>query len=130
MKRTLCLIGILALFASLACSNGTVGANPGGGDDHQQPGDSASGGDPATSSHYVDLSWTASTSTVVGYFAYRGSADGGPYTKLNSASVPDLTFRDVAVTAGQTYYYVVTAVDANSVESAYSNQASAAIPSP
>jgi fibronectin type 3 domain-containing protein len=32
--------------------------------------------------------------------------------------------------AGQLYYYVVTAVDSSGVESVYSNQASATVPTP
>lgn len=82
-------------------------------------------------SHLVDLSWTASTSTVVGYNVYRGTVSGGPYaTKLNSAVVPGTAYTDTGVVAGQTYFYVVTAVDANGVESVYSNQASALVPTP
>lgn len=82
-------------------------------------------------SHLVDLSWTASTSVVVGYNVYRGTVSGGPYaTKLNSAVVPGTAYTDTAVVAGQTYFYVVTAVDANGVESVYSNQASALVPTP
>ncbi|MHB8485878.1 MAG: choice-of-anchor D domain-containing protein [Candidatus Acidiferrales bacterium] len=82
-------------------------------------------------SHLVDLSWTASTSVVVGYNIYRGTVSGGPYaTKLNSAVVPGTAYTDTGVVAGQTYFYVVTAVDANGVESVYSNQASALVPTP
>ena len=39
-------------------------------------------------------------------------------------------YTDLTVQAGQTYYYVTTAVDSNNNESAYSNEAPAAIPSP
>lgn len=85
----------------------------------------------AGGSHLVDLSWTASTSTVVGYNVYRGTVSGGPYaTKVNSAVVPRTAFTDTGVVAGQTYFYVVTAVDANGVESVYSNEASALVPTP
>ncbi len=39
-------------------------------------------------SHSVDLTWTPSTSTgIVGYDVYRGSASGGRYTLLTSAPV-------------------------------------------
>jgi hypothetical protein len=81
-------------------------------------------------SHWVSLSWTASTSTVVGYYVYRGTQSGGPYTQLNSAPIATTAFSDATVSAGLTYYYVVTAVDSNNVQSVYSNQLSAAVPSP
>jgi hypothetical protein len=83
-----------------------------------------------TTSHSVTLNWTASTSTVAGYNVYRGSQSGGTYTKLNSSLVTSTTFTDSTAQAGQTYYYVTTAVDSNNVESVYSNEASAVIPSP
>ncbi len=35
--------------------------------------------------HSVSLTWTASTSTVVGYNVYRGAQSGGPYVKINSS---------------------------------------------
>ncbi len=80
--------------------------------------------------HSVTLSWVASTSTVVGYNVYRGSISGGPYTMLNSTPGAALTYTDMAVTAGQTYFYVVTAVDANRNESVVSNEVSVLIPTP
>jgi fibronectin type 3 domain-containing protein len=48
-----------------------------------------------------------------------------------NASLAILTnYADNTVLSGQTYFYVVTAVDANNVESGYSNEVSAAIPFP
>jgi len=80
------------------------------------------------SQHYVDLTWAVSTGAV-GYNIYRGTVSGGPYlTKLNTALNATSAFTDNAVAGGQTYYYVTTAVDSNSVESGYSNQAQADIP--
>ena len=77
----------------------------------------------------VALGWTASTSSVIGYNVYRGTVTGGPYSsKLTSSPVGSTQFTDTNVQSGQTYYYVVTAVDSNDVESAYSGQASAVIP--
>jgi fibronectin type 3 domain-containing protein len=70
----------------------------------------------------------ASTSTVVGYNIYRGSVSGGPYALLNSAPNSSLSFTDSAVVSGQTYFYVVTAVDASGTESVVSNEVSAIIP--
>ena len=78
--------------------------------------------------HSVTLTWNASTTSVAGYRAYRATTPGGPYMALNSAPSPQLQWKDSTVQAGTTYYYVVTAVAANSTESVYSNQASAAIP--
>ena len=80
--------------------------------------------------HSVTLSWSASTSTVAGYFVYRGTVSGGPYTKLQSSSQPGLTYVDSTVQSGTTYYYVVTAVDSSGNESANSNQATAVVPTP
>jgi fibronectin type 3 domain-containing protein len=40
------------------------------------------------------------------------------------------SFVDGSVQSGQTYYYVVTAVDTSGTESGYSNQVQAVIPSP
>jgi fibronectin type 3 domain-containing protein len=78
--------------------------------------------------HSATLSWTASTSIVVGYNVYRGTIAGGPYTKLNSSVNVPTTYIDSSVLSGRTYYYVVTAVDSNNVESIYSNQVTAVIP--
>lgn len=81
--------------------------------------------------HSVTLNWTGSTSSnVVGYNVYRGTTTGGPYAKVTSASIAGLGYTDNNVLAGQTYYYVATAVDSNNNESAYSTEAKAAIPTP
>jgi fibronectin type 3 domain-containing protein len=85
---------------------------------------------PPTQGHYVSLAWNASTSSVVGYNVYRSSQSTGPFTKLNPQPQSGLTYTDSNVQAGNTYYYAVTAVDSNSVESNFSNEASAAVPSP
>jgi fibronectin type 3 domain-containing protein len=76
----------------------------------------------------VDLTWTASTSTVSGYNVYRSTVSGSSYTKINSSLVTGLTFTDSTVQNATTYYYVTTAVDSSGDESAYSNVASATIP--
>jgi hypothetical protein len=80
--------------------------------------------------HTVALAWTASTGNDInGYNVYRGTTASGPYsTKVNSSLVGSVQFSDSTVTSGQTYYYVVTAVDSNNVESTFSNQATAVIP--
>lgn len=80
--------------------------------------------------HSASLSWTSSKTTgVVGYNVYRGTVSGGPYAQVGSLG-SGLTYMDSGVTAGQTYYYVVTAVDSTGTESVFSNQAQAVVPSP
>jgi hypothetical protein len=86
-------------------------------------------GNGVSPSHSVDLTWTASTSQVNGYNIYRGGQSGGPYTKMNSTLISSTLYTDTTVQEAQTYFYVVTAVDASSHESAYSNEAKAVIPS-
>ena len=82
----------------------------------------------SSGSHSVALSWNPSTSTVTGYNIYRGTQSGGPYSKLNSSLLSGTTYTDASVQSGTTYYYVSTAVNSSNAESAYSNQATAAIP--
>jgi len=76
----------------------------------------------------VALSWDASTSQVIGYNVYRRVGSSGSYTKLNSSVNATTSYTDTSVQSGQTYDYVTTAVDSSNLESAYSNQATAAIP--
>jgi Carboxypeptidase regulatory-like domain len=79
-------------------------------------------------SNSVDLSWIASVSVVSGYNVYRGTTNGGPYTKINSSLVTTLSYTDTAVASGSIYYYVCTSVDSEGLESIYSNQVTAQIP--
>jgi hypothetical protein len=80
--------------------------------------------------HNAALSWSASASMVAGYNVYRGNQPGGPYNRMNSALEPATNYTDSTVQAGQTYYFVTTAVDSAGVESAYSGQVQAIIPAP
>jgi len=78
--------------------------------------------------HSVLLNWTASTSpSITGYNIYRGTISGGPYSKIFSMD-QNTDYTDSTVANGTTYYYITTAVDSNSQESGYSNQAQAVIP--
>jgi Legume lectin domain/Abnormal spindle-like microcephaly-assoc'd, ASPM-SPD-2-Hydin len=82
-----------------------------------------------TSPPQVLLSWDASSSPVVGYRVYRGTVSGGLYAVQTASAIAALDFTDTSVAAGTTYYYVVSSIDASGVESAYSNQAIATVPS-
>jgi uncharacterized protein YfiM (DUF2279 family) len=77
--------------------------------------------------HKVDLSWNPSSGAVQGYYIYRSGQTGGPYARLSFLQA-STAYTDAAVASGQTYYYVVTALGTNSVESGYSNETVANIP--
>ena len=91
--------------------------------------ESLSGSGTATTQHSVSLSWNP-VSTVSGYNVYRGTLSGGPYSKINTVLDASTNFTDTSVRAGYTYYYVTSAVSGGGVESKYSNQVKAVIPSP
>lgn len=79
--------------------------------------------------HTVDLTWNATTGAI-GYNIYRGTDSGGPYAMINNSLDATPTYTDSTVVSGQTYYYVVTDVDSELVQSAYSSQVQAMIPNP
>lgn len=86
---------------------------------------------PTPISHTVSLSWNASTSSNIrGYNVYRADIAGGTYGKLTTTPVSSTAYVDSNVSSGRTYYYVTTAVNTSNVESTYSNQATAVVPSP
>jgi titin len=75
--------------------------------------------------------WTpSSTSGVVGYYVYRGTTPGGESsTPLNSTPAAGTNLTDESVTAGSTYYYVVTAVGSDGTQSPASAESSTTVPS-
>jgi hypothetical protein len=91
---------------------------------------SATGAGVATKQHTVGLTWQPSKSTVAGYNVYRGTATGGPYSKLNSSSLVSTSYSDNTVKSGSTYFYVTTAVNSSGAESIKSNEVRTAIPTP
>jgi len=120
------LIAVAAIAASLGfsgCSSTSSGSNLA----------ALGGANPAqsnlVSAHAVTLNWNASASSgVAGYNVYRGSVSGGPYARMNSSAITITSFNDNAVQPGQTYFYVVTSISLNDVESSYSNEVMAPIP--
>jgi hypothetical protein len=80
----------------------------------------------------INLSWTVPTGAQT-YNIYRGTTPGGEGTSPLAIGIATTTYADTAITAGTTYYYTVTAVNANTSivpavpsESAPSTEASAA----
>jgi hypothetical protein len=73
----------------------------------------------------IKLAWTQSTSpNITTNRVYRSTTSGGPYTLVTSIAATT-SYTDSGLTTGKTYYYVVTAVDSNGVESPGSNEAHA-----
>lgn len=70
----------------------------------------------------VLLAWEAVTGAI-SYNVKRSNTPGGPYTTI-ATGITGTSYIDTNVTNGTTYYYAVTAVDAES-ESDNSNEASA-----
>jgi fibronectin type 3 domain-containing protein len=75
----------------------------------------------------VTLSWTPSTSSVIGYNVYRGTSASGPFSKVNSSVDTNTSFTDSSVAGGTTYYYVATSVNSTGMESSFSSPALKAI---
>ena len=71
----------------------------------------------------VNLSWTASEGAS-SYNIKRSTVAGGPYTTIATGSA--ITYTGTTAVNGNTYYYVVSAVDADG-ESANSNEVSATL---
>jgi hypothetical protein len=76
----------------------------------------------------LPLSWDASPSTISGYRVYRSATSGTGYTLLTASLVTGLTFVDATAQTGQTYFYVVTAVDSGGIESIVSNELRVTVP--
>src|SRR5579872_23180 len=55
----------------------------------------------------VNLGWTASTDSVVGYHVYHAANPAGPFTRLTSSPVNGTSFTDAGGTSGT---YMVRAV--------------------
>lgn len=86
-------------------------------------------GTTGSSSHAVDLSWSASTSpNVAGYYIERATSSGGPYQILNSSKNTGTSYIDSTVQAGKEYFYVIVAVNTGGQQSGPSTQVSATIP--
>ena len=78
------------------------------------------------SSSQINLSWQASTTTGVTYNVHRSTTSGFTPSAANliASGITGTTFSNTGLTASTTFFYVVTAVNANG-ESGPSNQASA-----
>jgi hypothetical protein len=80
--------------------------------------------------HSATVTWAPSASPVFGHNVYRATAQFGPYTRLTATPLTSTQYTDISVQPGQTYFYWVTAVDANTIESVFSLPVQAIIPLP
>jgi len=138
MRRAAILLFLLLLLLfSIACGggpqsqsgapSGASGTTPGSTGNGTTPASTQNGA--ADGAHLATLTWNASVSTgVVGYYVYRATQNGGPYTKLNPTPAAGTSYQDADVADGMTYYYVLTAANSTGAESAYSDPVSGTIP--
>ncbi|HXE76549.1 MAG TPA: hypothetical protein VNN18_13070 [Candidatus Xenobia bacterium] len=74
----------------------------------------------------VDLTWDASPAAdLKGYFVYRSLEAGKGYQRLTAEALRVLSFVDTNVTVRTRYYYVITALDVEGNESAFSQEVAA-----
>jgi hypothetical protein len=77
---------------------------------------------------FVDLVWAPNVDKgLAGYNVYRREA-GGEITRIHTERTSSLSFQDTDVAAGHTYFYCLSAVDANGNESAKSAEVEAIVP--
>jgi fibronectin type 3 domain-containing protein len=77
----------------------------------------------------VGILWEGAVGTdLVGINVYRSTAKGKDYALVGSSQTD--TYIDNDVKKGETYYYVVTAVDSQFKETKYSNEVSVNVPAP
>lgn len=71
----------------------------------------------------ITLTWDSNIeSDVIGYNIYRSETSGGVFVKLNASALSSTSFVDNSVTPLVNYFYVITAVDTSSNESAFSDE--------
>jgi len=74
----------------------------------------------------IVLHWARNAeSNLLGYAVYRSTAPAGTFTKVTSAALTLQSYADMDVSNGQTYYYVIRAVNTNQGESQNSAVANA-----
>ena len=78
----------------------------------------------------LKLNWDASVEDdLAGYYIYRSNVNGGPYSKINLDPIKETVCTDDGVydeglSGNRMYYYVITAVDENELESVFSQEVS------
>jgi hypothetical protein len=76
----------------------------------------------------VVLRWQASATANVRYNVYRGPWSGIYPDKLNDTPIEGLTYSDTSAVSGQTYWYVVRAINNKGELSSESNETVVTVP--
>jgi fibronectin type 3 domain-containing protein len=77
----------------------------------------------------VTLTWVAPSSTdVAAYNVYRSKSAIGPFLRRATVAAAEHEYVDKSVEAGETYYYALTSVSLDGMESADSTLAIAPVP--
>ena len=63
----------------------------------------------------VTLTWDVVSGDIAGYNIYRSQESGGGFIRLNSSSIASTSYIDTGVQEGNTYYYLVTAVNSDHI---------------
>lgn len=118
-----------------ACGGGGGGESGGGGAGGTGTSEPGNGGGSAKSSYgTATLSWLPPTEktdgsalTLTGYKIYYGTEVGNYTTVINIDNPGLATYVIDNLPAGNTYYFVITAIDADGIESSYSTVGSKTI---
>lgn len=80
---------------------------------------------PAAEGKVLTATWNSPGGSNASYHVYRSASHGGPYLRINTASLSASSYLDQNLTNGTAYYYVITALDPMGNESLYSQEAAA-----
>lgn len=81
---------------------------------------------PSVTEFAISLKWGLEDGeNIASYNVYRSTTSNAGYIKINTETVSSQEYADSSIAAKTAYYYRVTAVDLNGIESSYSNEVSA-----
>jgi len=80
-------------------------------------------------SHFVTLTWVPpSSNDLAAYNVYRSKSAVGPFLRTATVAAAEHEYLDKSVEADETYYYVLTSISVDGMESADSTPAIAPVP--